>query len=247
MGINVNNQTEELAISLSSPDQHMAALIHEMKSPLTVILSGLSALNQVELSEKNRLRLTLALEETLRLRRMLKESWLALKYEQLNKQPLDLYVLLTETLRLMCVFPVAAKRHLRLRTNVSTVWTLGDCDHLKQVFLNLIINACEATPPGGEITCYLGVNTTTNQVYVTVQNWGDPILPERLSLLTQPFVTFKTNGTGMGLAIVKQIVENHNGHLHLASSHDIGTRVTVYLPKQSQQILPSITSTERGA
>ena len=208
----------------------MAALLHEIKSPLTVVLLGLSSLEKEGLSERGRMRLSLALEEALRLKRMLQKSWLSAKPSQAKWRVLDLRFLLCQILQVN-TFLAPSQYQITLRSTDSEVYVFGDSDQLKQVFINLINNACEATPQGREISCCLGVDSASNQVYFSIHNWGEPIPAALLYRLTEPFVTTKSYGTGLGLTIVKQIVEMHGGCLHITSSRDSGTKVTVRLPK----------------
>ncbi|MEM7650428.1 MAG: ATP-binding protein, partial [Cyanobacteria bacterium P01_A01_bin.70] len=103
-----------------------------------------------------------------------------------------------------------------------------DRDRLKQVFINLLSNACEAAPADEVITCTL--IESPDCVVVKVHNGGPPIPPDVLPKLTQPFFTTKSSGNGLGLAITRRIVEAHGGTLHFASAAETGTTVTVQLP-----------------
>jgi len=105
----------------------------------------------------------------------------------------------------------------------------GDRDKLKQVFINLVSNACEASPAQEPVTCIIQP-PQRNQVSVTIHNRGEPIPPELLPQLTRPFFTTKPSGNGLGLAITKHIVEAHQGELTITSSAEQGTQVTVTLP-----------------
>jgi signal transduction histidine kinase len=106
---------------------------------------------------------------------------------------------------------------------------LGDKDKLKQVFINILRNACEAVTPGDIIKwkvdcCHI------NQVCINVHNGGEPIPSEFISKLSQPFFSTKSSGTGLGLAITKRIVNAHSGELSICSDLLTGTTVSVQLP-----------------
>jgi signal transduction histidine kinase len=105
----------------------------------------------------------------------------------------------------------------------------GDPDECKQVLLNLIHNALDASPPGGTIrvTCA----PVGGEVHLTVEDQGPGIPPEDLERVFDPFFTTKApgKGTGLGLAIVHRIVESHGGRVELESSTS-GVRVRVRLP-----------------
>jgi signal transduction histidine kinase len=102
--------------------------------------------------------------------------------------------------------------------------------NLVQVFVNLITNACHATPAGGRIT--LTTKTQDDHVLVTVADSGVGMTPEVLSRIFEPFFTTKPDGkgTGLGLSIVQGIVENHGGTITVESTPGHGTTFTVKLP-----------------
>ena len=107
---------------------------------------------------------------------------------------------------------------------------LGDRDKLKQVIINVLRNACEASPVGTTVDLELET-LATPFVYIHVRNQGEVIPPEVLSKLGQPFFSTKPEGTGLGLAIVHRIVKAHGGRLQFQS--DVaGTFVSVELPLQ---------------
>ena len=81
---------------------------------------------------------------------------------------------------------------------------------------------------GDRVTCSLRHDDPT--VTITVHNGGDPIPPDVLPQLTQPFFTTKSSGNGLGLAITRRIVEAHGGTLAFASTAEAGTTVKVQLP-----------------
>ncbi|MEO0686044.1 MAG: ATP-binding protein, partial [Cyanobacteria bacterium J06649_11] len=106
----------------------------------------------------------------------------------------------------------------------------GDEDKIKQVLINIVQNACEAIPPGEEVKLNVDSNLEREEVSIQVRNGGEPIPPDILPLLTQPFYSTKSSGTGLGLAITKRIVEAHNGKFVIESNAEEGTSVTVKLP-----------------
>lgn len=108
-----------------------------------------------------------------------------------------------------------------------------DGDQIRQVAMNLMLNAAGAMPDGGQLV----VGTTLNDVgwiSMTFQDTGSGIAPENLEKIFEPFFTTKARGTGLGLAITKTIVEQHGGKLEVASTIGQGTTVTVSLPSQAE-------------
>ena len=106
---------------------------------------------------------------------------------------------------------------------------MGDTEKLKQVVLNLIMNALEATKDGGKIVVTLA--SLGDRVRLTIQDSGTGIEQSALARIFDPFFTTKEAGTGLGLSIVRKIVDQHAGQVTLESQRGIGTRATVILPR----------------
>jgi PAS domain S-box-containing protein len=104
-----------------------------------------------------------------------------------------------------------------------------DITELRKLFLNLIINAIDASDPGSTIELRTG-RDGDNTVQVEVQDEGGGMDDETLSRLFEPFYTTKKTGTGLGMAISKKIAELHRGDLRVVSRLGAGTKVTVRLP-----------------
>ncbi|MGF1479910.1 MAG: PAS domain-containing sensor histidine kinase [Cyanophyceae cyanobacterium] len=202
-------------------------IVHEMRSPLTTILLGLSACQKLTLPEAAKDRLALALEEAERLQRLVDEILLYARPLVLQRHELELNKLIRDTLNLVLTLPVASERNMRFVSPSTAVWVKGDRDKLKQVFINLASNACEAISPGEDVSWRIDINAA--QAWVSISNGGQPIAPELLPHITEPFLTTKPDGNGLGLAIAQQIVEAHGGRLELRSSAQ-GTRVSVGFP-----------------
>jgi two-component system sensor histidine kinase HydH len=110
-----------------------------------------------------------------------------------------------------------------------------DADQMQQVFINLIKNAVEATPQGGEIKIAMAGVDETEQgpcagVEVTVADSGPGIEAENLDRILEPFFTTKPGGTGLGLYITHEIVRRHGGELWVTSEPGRGAAFTVRLP-----------------
>ncbi len=105
---------------------------------------------------------------------------------------------------------------------------LMDTDQITQVFLNILINAVEASVGGGQVTVAHEV-APDDRVLITVEDTGEGIPAEDMDKLFDPFFTTKRKGTGLGLAIVKSIIEGHGGEIETESEPGKGTRFTVSL------------------
>jgi two-component system, NtrC family, sensor kinase len=107
-------------------------------------------------------------------------------------------------------------------------------DQIRQVFLNLMLNACDAMPNGGTLRITSHARAASDnqpaQIIVQIADTGVGIAPEHQTHLFEPFYTTKAQGTGLGLAISAHIITQHNGQIELASELGVGTTFTISLP-----------------
>lgn len=110
---------------------------------------------------------------------------------------------------------------------------MADADQMSQVFINLVANAIHAMPQGGTLRIELAQDPT--RVTLTVSDTGHGIPPELLPKIFDPFFTTKEfgKGTGLGLTVVKGIIEEHQGTIAVESKEGQGTAFTISLPKSS--------------
>ncbi|WP_080848728.1 ATP-binding protein [Cytobacillus gottheilii] len=123
----------------------------------------------------------------------------------------------------------AILNNIEIVTNIKLCTPSIQCDEnqLKQVFINFLKNSIEAMPDGGQITIDLDV--LHDSVQISFRDNGPGIPEHLLNRVEEPFFTTKEKGTGLGLMISKQIIENHNGRFHLFSNAQ-GTSIIVNLP-----------------
>lgn len=114
----------------------------------------------------------------------------------------------------------------------SPVWATYDAQQIEQVIINLIQNAVQAMPDGGEL--HVALTESDESVELAVQDSGTGIQPEELSHIFEPFFTTKPEGqgTGMGLAVSYGIVSRHGGQIDVESEPGEGTKFTINLPKE---------------
>ncbi len=109
---------------------------------------------------------------------------------------------------------------------------------IEQILLNLIINARQAMPRGGRLRIEVRENAAADMVEVQVADTGVGIPPEQLRLIFEPFYTTKEpdehghGGTGLGLSVCRQIIEQHHGRIRVESVVGKGSTFTVKLPKR---------------
>ena len=124
-----------------------------------------------------------------------------------------------------------------------------DPDQIKQVFWNVVLNAIEAMPQGGQLTIEtrrlkkasrsVGRPPASSTVEVRFMDTGAGIIPEDLERIFYPFFTTKQKGSGLGLSIVHRIMEEHGGRILVESKPDHGTIMVLQLPvEKAEQNLP---------
>jgi PAS domain S-box-containing protein len=107
-----------------------------------------------------------------------------------------------------------------------------DRQRLEQVFNNLVLNAIQAMPQGGELAIGLQPNPPAGGIAVTVRDTGPGITPDVEARLFEPFFTTKAKGTGLGLTVASRIIEEHGGHIQVNYQPGQGTQFTIHLPAE---------------
>jgi two-component system, NtrC family, sensor kinase len=146
------------------------------------------------------------------------------------------------------VLELAGKQLQHSHIAVEREWATGlpliqaNVDHLKQVFLNLVLNAIDAMSAQGKGTLRLRTGLDQMQsrdnrplpaVRIEIGDTGPGIPPESLSRVFEPFMTTKAEGTGLGLSISYGIIEAHGGQITATSQVGVGTTFTILLPVES--------------
>jgi signal transduction histidine kinase len=105
-----------------------------------------------------------------------------------------------------------------------------DKDQIEQALINLILNAIEATDPGGKVTVSTSFVPEAESVELTVSDSGKGIPEEDMGKIFDPFFTTRESGTGLGLAITHGIIEQHGGMIEVDSKVGSGARFTIRFP-----------------
>lgn len=223
-------KAQQAIAHLAEVGELASMIVHEIRNPLTTVLMGLNSFKQLNLDGRFQSRLTMALDEAERLKRLLNEILLFSKPQSLDCKPLDLSKWSADFLHDLEAHPSVADRKIKFTANPISAIVSADSDRLKQVFINLITNACEAIKPGEIVNWEITCPSKAKHLTVRINNGGSPIPPDVLAKLTTPFFTTKSSGNGLGLAIVKRIIEAHKGQLSIMSDAESGTTVTIKFP-----------------
>jgi len=109
---------------------------------------------------------------------------------------------------------------------------MADPMQLQQVFLNLLINALDAMPDGGTLRIRSGFNAEDAAIRIEIADTGTGVDPQHAQKIFQPFFTTKHGGTGLGLAVSRQLIEQHGGTLSVADNPGGGAVFVIRLPLQ---------------
>jgi signal transduction histidine kinase len=153
--------------------------------------------------------------------------------EDLRLQPVSITTLFEEILPV--VEPEAQANRVKIVVDVppSTPEVHGDAAMLRQAFMNLAINACQAMPGGGTLRL-VAAPGADRMVEVRVEDTGVGIPPENLGKIFDLYYTTKDHGTGIGLSMVYRIVQMHDGELEVRSTPGSGTTFRILLPRVSE-------------
>jgi signal transduction histidine kinase len=214
--------------------QLAGSLAHEINNPLQAIQSGLG-LAIAELSsgdiESVRNDLLVIQTELERIQAIFRQMLDFNRPAQSVREPLDLNAICEGVQVLLRKRLQENHIELHLELEPSLPLTCGDSNQIKQVLINLILNAAEAmSPAGGRIIAR--TNTTSQAVHLCVEDSGCGISLEHLQHLFEPFFTTKTRGLGLGLAISREIIEQHQGDIIVQSAVGQRTQFIVILPTE---------------
>lgn len=238
------SQTEALrAEQLAAVGQLAAGLAHELRNPLTSIKILIqSALPPESNSVVDREDLAVINQEVDRLHDLVESFLNFARPPEPERQRVSLLELVQPTIAL--VSRRAAVRNIRIKLvhDQPALIVLADRSQMRQVFLNLLINAIEASPNDGEILIYLDWPAVSDSLKPSSrESWSGVRvidngrgLPEHLGeRIFEPFVTTSQTGIGLGLSICRRIVEAHGGRIHAGNGPSGGAVFTVLLPINS--------------
>jgi two-component system NtrC family sensor kinase len=227
-------QSEKLA----SLGQLAASIAHEINNPLTGVLTYARLLARrlaTDLPEGERRQaaqrqLALVERETERCCAIVRNLLEFARQREPKVEPADVNGVIEEALSLvgnrLSIQGIELDRRLEPLPEVP-----ADAGQLRQVFVNILLNACEAMGGAGEIAVTSRASQAGDGVEVAIADTGPGISPENLARIFDPFFTTKEKGTGLGLSVAYGIVQRHGGRIDVRSRPGEGTTMTVWLPR----------------
>jgi len=208
-----------------------AGIAHEIRNPLTSIMGMVHLLKERYVNSETYYRyVNIMHHELISLKTIVTDFVLMAKPSLPLKQEVIIQHIINETVQLMA--SQASLQNIALNTDLSPIeirlWL--DAVQMKQVFMNLIQNAFEATPEGGQVNIGLSFGSNSNEVEISIQDTGIGMTENQIKEVFNPFFTTKENGIGLGLGICSRIIEDHDGRITVVSRQGIGTMFTIVVP-----------------
>ncbi|HZH58575.1 MAG TPA: MASE3 domain-containing protein [Metabacillus sp.] len=226
-------KTEELlrkSEKLAVVGELAAGIAHEIRNPLTT-LKGFTQMLGKESSEREKPFVDLMLSELNRIELITNEFMILAKPQSIKYQLHDLKKIVVHVLTI--IEPQATLNNVEIRTTFTdlTVNIICDENQLKQVFINLIKNALESMPEGGEL--HVSIDPLqSDRVCICIKDTGCGIPEHVINRLGEPFYTLREKGTGLGLMVSFRIIEAHQGSIQFTSMEHKGTKVEILLPSE---------------
>lgn len=235
----LSNTEEQLRVAekLASIGQLAAGVAHEINNPLGTILLYASMLKRdlekIYNDDQRSEDLELIVDEANRCKNIVSNLLNFARQGKLNLKEFDITETIREVLKPFTVNPVYRQVEFKYQITENNYKITGDEDQLKQVFINIIKNACDALTDSSkkELNVYLSIDR--NNVKVEIADSGNGIAKENQGKVFTPFFTTKSmgKGTGLGLAISYGIIKMHKGNITFTSEIGKGTTFKVVLPK----------------
>jgi PAS domain S-box-containing protein len=213
--------------------QITASLSHEIRNPLSSIKMNLQILGQNhQFAGNDEKRLQITQTEIQRLETILQQLLDFAKPVSVTPGPVDVNEVVQFCVGLMDVKFRKIQAACRVNLDPSLPVITADKAKIEQVVINLLLNALDSIGSGGEVRVRTGVQKHNRKAFVTIQvsDDGNGISPDLIPHIFEPFYTTKMKGTGLGLANVKQMVQAHDGFVHVNAGKTCGTVFDVCLP-----------------
>ncbi len=223
---------------LASIGKLSATVAHEINNPITGVLTYiklmLKKLRQKDTSDEDIKKyidyLSLMERETERTSGIVKNLLDFSRQREPHYRLADINTIIEETL--MLVRNQINLQGIEVIKSFSAIpQTMADADQLKQAFMNIIINACEAMKEGEKrLTLETGFDNLKKDIKISIKDTGTGIPEEDMNKVFEPFYTTKEKGTGLGLAVVYGIITKHKGRIDIVSKRGKGTAIELTIP-----------------
>jgi len=227
-----------------------AGLAHEIRNPLSAIKGAAQYLDPSSVGDDASQFLKIIIEEADRLNQVVDQFLDYSRPFHAHKDPTDINRIIEQTTRLLSTGFNEQDIDIKLELQADLPLVDANAPQLTQVFINLLNNAMESMPGGGQLLVrtklrssgfgsWSGLRRHTGAVEVQVVDTGRGISPSQQDRLFVPFFTTKEHGTGLGLSISQRIIEHHGGEIRVRSKEGEGSTFTVVLPYPADTTAPT--------
>lgn len=214
---------------LSTLGEMVAGISHEIRNPLGIIKSSSELLKKKMASyDPSNSIPDIIIEESIRLNYIITDFLNFAKPRIPNLMACDVEAVLEKNINFLASHIEKEGYTVEKYYDNNIPEITADSDMLYQAFLNILINAMQAMPEGGKI--HVAIQSTDNTVKIFFEDEGEGIPQDLMEKIWDPFFTTKAKGTGLGLGIVKNIIESHSGSAQISARPGAGARVKVELP-----------------
>ena len=214
---------------LSTLGEMVAGISHEIRNPLGIIKSSSELLKKKMASyDPSNSIPDIIIEESIRLNYIITDFLNFAKPRIPNLMACDVEAVLEKNINFLASHIEKEGYTVEKYYDNNIPEITADSDMLYQAFLNILINAMQAMPEGGKI--HVAIQSTDNTVKIFFEDEGEGIPQDLMEKIWDPFFTTKAKGTGLGLGIVKNIIESHSGSVQISARPGAGARVKVELP-----------------
>lgn len=216
---------------LSSLGEMVAGVSHEIRNPLGIISSSAELLQKKLVPNDPMIKIpAIIIEESSRLNHIITDFLNFAKPKAPNRFACRIEDVIDKNIRFLATQTESKGCVVHTYFDKDLPIIMADSDMLYQAFLNIFINAMQAMPAGGEITVW--AKSANDNLWVAVEDQGNGVSKEAMEKIWDPFFTTKDKGTGLGLGIVKNIIEAHGGSVRMDNRPEGGARVSIRLPNK---------------
>ena len=215
---------------LSAVGTLSAALAHEIRNPLSAMSGAIEILSRQHLSSERRGEFTEVIKrEIARLNSLLYKFLEFAQPRPPVRRRTDIQDLASDVCKLLSELATARRIDLiRPETEVTFPKIDADPDQIKQVMLNLVMNACKAMPDGGKVEIFLA--SKPDQITIAIRDQGVGVSEQDLQHIFDPFYRTRNDGTGLGLSIAQRIMEQHGGRIEVKRNPERGMTFALVFP-----------------
>lgn len=210
----------------------ISKLTHELKNPIAVC-NGYLEMIDINNKDKSKKYIDIITNEIKRSKTIIDEFSSFGKLKTINKEEIDITYLLEDTISLLKPLFKQNKSTIHLQAK-EDIYIKADYNKLKQVFINLLKNTIEAKKENTPLDVKVTINQNKQNVIIKIIDNGIGMDKETLNKVLDVFFTTKPNGTGIGLAFSKEVIELHKGTINIKSKLNEGTEIKIVLPKEKK-------------